>query len=142
MNRRKLLVVVAVGTLILSACSRAVTTQVDAVASIETASAMNATTGTYLVGDVEVELVKVAQLPGDELGLHFLFHSSSQACCSVFPRVAFAPGLTGGAGRSSDYVVILNSDVRDDGTLDMRLSDGGSTVPFTVDLRALNVALP
>ena len=143
MSTMKLLASAAFAMFALSACSRAVTTQDEAAARIEAGSALNARTGTYRVGDVEIELTKVVQLPGDELGLRFVFHSDSADCCSLFPRVALEPGGSANPVVPSRYVVILNSDINADGTLDMRLSeDGGSALLFLVDFKALNVALP
>jgi hypothetical protein len=125
-----------------SACSHAVTTQGDAVARINSGTALNARPGTYQIADVRVTLVKVVSLPDDELGLRFSFVSNSPNCCSLFPRVALAAGPSGERAVPSTEVVILRSDVKADGTLEMQLSEkGGSTVPFTINLGQLGVSL-
>jgi len=87
---------------------------------------------------VHVTLVKVVPLPDDDLGLRFAFDSSSTTCCSLFPRLSLASD-----GLPSTSVVVRRSDVTIDGILDMRLSEnGGSTVPFRIDLARLGVPFP
>ncbi len=129
--------------LTLSACSHTISTQGEAVARIDSGAALNTRPGNYRVSDVRVTLDKIVSLPDNEFGLRFSFVSDSVNCCSLFPRIALAPGPSGEREVPFTDVVIRSSDIGADGTLEMRLSEnGGSTVPFTIDLRGLGVPLP
>jgi hypothetical protein len=142
-TRRTVVAVTIAVALALSACSHPVRTQDDAVAKIDSGAALNSRPGNYRVAGVQVTLVKVVSLPDNELGLRFSFDSASRDCCSLFPRIALATDPSGEQAVPSTSVVILKSDVKADGSLEMRLSNnGGSTVPFTVDLRELGVRPP
>jgi hypothetical protein len=129
--------------LALSACSHPLLTQDDAVARIDSGTALNTRSGTYRVADVRVTLTKVVSLPDDQVGLRFSFDSTAHDCCSLFPRIALASGSSGAKAVPSTSVVIRSSDIAADGTLAMRLSTNGeTTVPFTIDLRLLGVRVP
>jgi hypothetical protein len=129
--------------LALSACSNPLRTQDDAVTRIDSGTALNTHSATYSVAGIRVTLEKVVSLPNDWLGLRFSFDSATPNCCSLFPRIALAPGASGARAVPSTSVVIARSDVASDGTIEMRLSNnGGSTVPFTIDLRRLGVRGP
>jgi hypothetical protein len=129
--------------LALSACSHSPLTQDDAVARIDSGTALNTHSGTYRVADVRVTLVKVVSLPDHQVGLRFSFDSTAPNCCSLFPRIALASGSSGAKAVPSTSIVILSSDIAADGTLEMRLSkSGGTTVSFTINLRRLGVRVP
>jgi hypothetical protein len=124
-------------------CSHAVATQREAVARVDAGTALNARSGIYRVADATVTLEKVVSLPRGQIGLRFSFVSDSPNCCSLFPRLGLASGPSGVPPSPSTTVVILRSDIASDGTLEMRLSEGGrSTVPFTIDFRQLGAQLP
>jgi hypothetical protein len=133
----------------LTACAHhvAVSTEQDARAQIDAGTALNSETGHYTVGPIDVELVKVVQLPEEEIGMAFVMRSSSRSlegCCTIFPRVALAraPGDPGPGWSAHAYVVEPSSGLTPDGTIDMRLF--GHDPPkllssFTVDLSSLGV---
>jgi hypothetical protein len=135
-------VIILAAGVTMSACSHRVLTEDDAVTGIDSGSALNARPGAYRVSDVRVTLVKVVSLPDERLGLRFSFKSNSPGCCSVFPRIALAPGRSGNHPFPTTSIVIPTSSIAADGSLRMRLSEsGGATVPFTIDLRALGVSV-
>jgi hypothetical protein len=134
----------------LMACSHhvAVFTEQDARARIDAGTALNSETGHYRVGPIDVELVKVVQLPGGEIGMAFVTRSSSgslEGCCTIFPRLALAraPGDPAASLSAHVYVVEPGSDLVPDGTIDMRVfgHDPGPKFlgSFTVDLSSLGV---
>lgn len=139
----------AIIAILLASCSqKPVTTQSDAEGKIRAGRALNARTGSYAVGGVEVTLMKVVDLPGDELGMQFTVRWDSAAlptCCNLFPHMALydrtRQQATGGFGGLD--VVEDRSSIAADGTLDMLLT-GGQPVQrlgrFTVDLASLGVS--
>ena len=134
----------------LTACAHhaAVSTEQDARVRIEAGTALNSETGHYMVGPIDVELVKVVQLPEEEVGMAFVMRSSSgslEACCTIYPRLALAraPGDPARGLSAHVYIVEPSSSLTPDGTIDMRLfgHDPGPKLlgSFTVDLSALGV---
>ena len=117
-------------------------------ARVARAPAMNALIGDYEVGDIDVGLLKVVRLSGNEIGLQFVFHTADPfaPCCNLFPRQA-APQSTLLDGNTDSthfgelLVQIPESYVAKDGTLSMLLTnrEGGRLGRFTVDLPALHV---
>ncbi len=150
MERKRPMAALLVAAAAVTACSHPVTvsTEQEARARIDAGTALNSKTGHYTVGPIDVELVKVVQLPEEEIGMAFVMRSSSgslEACCTIFPRVALARAAGDpAAGLSAHvYVVEPSSSVTPEGTIDMRLfgHDPGPKLlgSFTVDLSSLGV---
>ena len=113
-----------------------------------TGNALNSTIGSYQVGQIDIGLLKVVRLPHDQVGMEFVFHSSSPlgTCCNLFPRLAINEGgIAPGTSRFGELLVIEQaSDFGPSGRLEMLLTNADPNAParlgsFTVDLNALNV---
>jgi hypothetical protein len=134
----------------LTACTHhvPVSTEQEARARIDAGTALNSQSGHYTVGPIDVELIKVVQLPEGQIGMAFVMRSSSgslRGCCEIFPRMALArvPGDPAAGWSARVYVVEPGSDLVPDGTMDMRLF-GHDPAPkllgsFTVDLSSLGI---
>jgi hypothetical protein len=134
----------------LIACSHdaTVSTEKEARARIEAGTALNSSTGHYTVGPIDVELVKVVQLPEGQIGMAFLMRSSAgslKGCCEIFPHIGLArvPGDPAAGWSRHVYVLEPSSYLVSNGTMDMRLF-GHDPRPkllgtFTVDLSSLGV---
>lgn len=116
-------------------------------ALIATNPSINASIGNYRVGAIDVGLLKVVRLPGNQLGMEFVLHSDVPlaGCCSICPDIATVSQASGAAGGRFAHVLVSipASSVTDAGAVDMLLIR--STPPtiresFTVDLHALGVA--
>lgn len=138
----------AIVAVALTACSqKAITTEEGATAKIAGGTAINSQSGSYEVGGVDVSLVKVVELPSDELGMQFEFHWSPSAlgtCCKVFPRDALdGEAAARGGGASEFYVSLPRSFFGASGTLLMLLTNGSLPSQrlghFTLDLASLGV---
>jgi hypothetical protein len=150
MERRKTMATLLVAAAGLMSCSpdATVSTNTEARARIEAGTALNSAIGHYRAGAVDVELVKVVQLPEGAIGMAFVMRSNSgslKGCCEIFPRIglARAPGDPTPGWSRHVYVLVPSSYLVPDGTMDMRLfgHDPGPKLlgSFTVDLSSLGV---
>jgi len=150
MERRKAMATLLVAAAGLIACSpdATISTETEARARIEAGTALNSATGHYRVGAVDVELVKVIQLPEGAIGMAFVMRSNSgtlKGCCEIFPHIGLArvPGDPSAGWSPHVYVLEPSSYLVPDGTMDMRLfgHDPGPKLlgSFTVDLSSLGI---
>lgn len=152
--RRRVLILIVWGSLFAASAAAIVAATIhnrheSIEARIAAAPALNSEIGDYRVGGVDVGLLKVVRLSGDQIGMQFVFHSSAPLgdCCNLFPRDAL-PRTTlrpGNAHFAESFVVLSDySDMMSNGTLNMLLTNGDPNAParlgrFTVDLNALHV---
>ena len=139
------LVFVAAGSAILGAVVHG--RNQDSQALIAADPSENTSIGNYRVGAIDVGLLKVVRLPGNQIGMEFVLHSDAPlaGCCSIFPHPATWSENSGAAGGRFGHVLVSipASSVSSAGTLDMlliRSTPPTIRLPFTVDLHALGVA--
>lgn len=117
-------------------------------ALIATNPSENSALGNYQVGPIDVGLLKVVNLPNDQIGMQFVLHSADPLglCCNVYPRLATSTNrIVSGDSRFGEVLVVIpRSFVTQAGTFDLLLTSGDPNAParygtFTVDLRALHV---
>ena len=118
-------------------------------ALIATNPSENSALGNYQVGPIDVGLVKVVNLPNDQIGMQFVLHSTGPLglCCNIYPHLATSSNrIVSGDSRFGEVLVVIErSYVTRTGPLDLLLTSGDPHAPassgrFTVDLRALHVA--
>ena len=133
--------VISIAALMAASCVHRTSTitQDEASTRIENGAALNTTTATYHLADVQLTLEKVVALPQGMLGLRFSFGASSPDCCSLFPRAALMDS-SGQLPAPSTDIVVPASDVQH-GTLAMHMWIRGTDhkPPFTLDLASLGV---